>query len=67
MGVSISPGLTALTRIRRPSNSADKVRANERTAAFEAERMARPGTPTWFSQAVFRMIEPPSRMTGSIA
>ena len=43
------------------------VRANERTAAFEAERTARPGNPTWFNHAVVMMIEPPSRMIGSTA
>src|SRR4029077_734387 len=35
-GVSIGPGLTAFTRIRRSFKSVVQVRANERTAAFVA-------------------------------
>ncbi|MNR52079.1 hypothetical protein D3C85_1718610 [compost metagenome] len=51
----------------RSSSSADRVRAKERTAAFEADSSARPGAPTWFSQEVLRMIELPERMIGSTA
>jgi hypothetical protein len=36
-GVSIEPGLTALTRMRRSFKSVVHVRANERTAALVAE------------------------------
>ena len=35
-GVSIGPGLTAFTRMRRACRSVVQVRANERTAAFVA-------------------------------
>src|SRR5262249_6266150 len=35
-GVSMSPGLTAFTRMRRSFKSVVHVRANERTAAFVA-------------------------------
>ena len=35
-GVSMVPGLTALTRIERPLSSDAQVRAKERTAALEA-------------------------------
>jgi hypothetical protein len=35
-GVSIDPGLTAFTRMRRSFKSVVHVRANERTAAFVA-------------------------------
>ncbi|MNG13855.1 hypothetical protein D3C84_975640 [compost metagenome] len=67
MGVSMAPGLTALTRMRRSSSSAESVRVRERTAAFEADSSARPGAPTWFSHEVLRMIEPPGCMIGSTA
>jgi len=36
-GVSIEPGLTAFTRMRRSFKSVVHVRANERTAALVAE------------------------------
>lgn len=35
-GVSIGPGATVLTRMPRPRSSLAQVRANERTAAFDA-------------------------------
>src|SRR5215471_4850635 len=45
-GVSITPGLTALTRMFRPISSAASVRAKLRSAAFDADTADVPATPT---------------------
>ena len=59
IGVSIAPGLTALTRMPRGRSSADSVRAKERTAALEAERSDSSAMPTRLSHDVLRMTTEP--------
>ena len=45
IGVSMGPGVTALTRISRGTNSAASVRANDRSAALAAPYVALPAIP----------------------
>ena len=46
-GVSVNPGLTAFTRMRRSFKSVVHVRANERMAAFVAYKRSTPATLYW--------------------
>ena len=64
MGVSMGPGLTALTRILRSFNSDVQVRAKERTAAFVAEYTPKAAVPVVFATDELRMIAPPSTISG---
>ena len=64
-GVSINPGLTAFTRMRRSFKSVVHVRANERTAAFVALYTLLSGKPFLATMDAFRMIEAPSGISGS--
>ena len=59
IGVSMGPGVTALTRISRGINSAASVRANDRSAALAAPYVALPGIPLTLAIEVVRTIEPP--------
>ena len=59
IGVSMGPGVTALTRISRGSSSAASVRANDRTAALAAPYAALPGIPLTLAIEVVKTIEPP--------
>jgi AcrR family transcriptional regulator len=65
IGVSIGPGLMALTRILRSFRSVVQLRANERTAAFVAEYTLNEAMPFWETIDAFTMIEPPSGISGS--
>jgi hypothetical protein len=65
IGVSMGPGVTALTRISRGSNSAASVRANERSAALAAPYAALPGIPLTLATEVVRTIESPQFMKGT--
>src|SRR5260370_14630277 len=60
IGVSIGPGLIALTRILRPLRSEVHDRANERTAALLALYTLNPSMPFRPAMEEFKMIEPPS-------
>src|SRR5271168_1449591 len=65
IGVSMGPGVTALTRISRGSNSAASVRANDRTAALAAPYAALPGIPLTLAIEVVKTIEPPRLIIGA--
>ncbi len=60
MGVNVAPGLTVLTRIPRGSNSAEKERASERTAALVVLYTAMPGQPLLVTVELFKMMAAPS-------
>src|SRR5215472_2418315 len=64
-GVSMRPGLTAFTRMRRSFKSVVQVRANERRAAFAAQETLAAGGPLPAPMDAFRMIEAPSGNSGS--
>jgi hypothetical protein len=64
-GVSITPGLTALTPIFRPISSEASVRVKLRSAAFEADTADVPATPVWSNQEVVKTIAPPSLRRGN--
>src|SRR5215469_17113934 len=64
-GVSVAPGLTAFTRMRRCFKSVVQVRANERTAALVALETRPAPNPLLAPMAAFRMIEAPSESNGS--
>src|SRR5437660_7494848 len=64
-GVSIGPGLTAFTRMRRSFRSVVQVRANERTAALVALYTLFAGNPLLPTMDAFRTIEPPSGISAS--
>src|SRR5437773_801809 len=64
-GVSIGPGLIALTRILRALRSTVQLRANDRTAALVALYTLKPSRPLEPAIDAFRMIDPPSRRSGS--
>ena len=63
IGVSMGPGVTALTRISRGINSAASVRAKDRSAALAAPYVALPGIPLTLAIEVVRTIEPPGLLT----
>src|SRR5271163_5246545 len=54
IGVSMGPGVTALTRISREINSAASVRAKDRSAALAAPYVAWPGIPLTLATEVVR-------------
>src|SRR5260221_2237094 len=64
-GVSVAPGLTAFTRIRRFLKSVVQVRANERTAALVALYTLFADKPLLATMDAFRMIDAPSGSSGS--
>src|SRR5712692_4666435 len=64
-GVSVGPGLTALTRIRRSLRSAVQVRAKERMAAFVALRTLSEENPLLAAMDAVRMTDAPSESNGS--
>ncbi len=64
-GVSMGPGLTAFTRMRRSFSSVVHVRANERTAAFVALYTLLAGNPLLPTIDALRMIDAPSGISGS--
>src|SRR5213593_490302 len=64
-GVSIEPGLTAFTRMRRCFKSVVQVRANERTAALVALYTLLDDRPLLATMDAFRMNEAPSGISGS--
>ena len=64
-GVSMKPGLTAFTRMRRACTSVVQVRANARTAALVALYTLLAGNPLLATMDAFRMIEAPSGSSGS--
>ena len=64
-GVSVEPGLTALTRMRRACKSVVQVHANARTAALVALYTLFVGNPFLATMDAFRMIEAPSGIRGS--
>src|SRR5438046_5369541 len=65
-GVSMGPGLTAFTRMRRSFSSVVHVRANERTAAFVALYPLLDGTPLLPTIDALRMIDAPAGSSGSV-
>ena len=65
IGVSMGPGVTALTRISRGSSSAASVRAKDRSAALAAPYVALPGIPLTLAIDVVRTIEPPRFISGA--
>jgi len=64
-GVSMAPGLTAFTRMRRACMSVVQVRANARTAALVALYTLFAGKPLLATMDALRMIEAPSGSSGS--
>ena len=64
-GVSLKPGLTAFTRMRRSFKSVVHVRANDRTAALVALYTLQSGNPLLATMDAFRMIDAPSAISGS--
>jgi hypothetical protein len=74
-GVSVRPGLTAFTRMRRCFKSVVQVRAKERTAALVALETLPAPNPLLAPMAAFRMIEalsflvwpPPSACRASLS
>src|SRR2546422_8965958 len=64
-GVSVAPGLTALTRMWRSFKSDVQVRANERTAAFVGLYTLFDANPFLPPMGAFRVIAAPSRRHGS--
>src|SRR5207253_3639314 len=63
--VSIAPGLTTLTRILRSLRSVVRVRANDRSAALVALYTLTAGFPFDPTMDEVKMIEAPSRRSGS--
>src|SRR5438445_716468 len=63
--VSIAPGLTTLTRILRSLRSVVRVRANDRSAALVALYTLTAGFPFDPTMDEVKMIEAPSRSSGS--
>ena len=63
-GVSVAPGLRALTRILRCFRSRVQHRAKERMAAFEALYTLKASVPFTEVVEAVRMIEPPSMRSG---
>jgi hypothetical protein len=55
-GVAIAPGLIALTRIPRPTSSAENVFASDRTAALLADTTLVPGIPSSLKKEVLRTM-----------
>src|SRR5262245_57179372 len=64
-GVSIEPGLTAFTRMRRCFNCVVHVRANERTAALVALYTLFDAKPLLATIEALRMIDDPGGMSGT--
>src|SRR6202035_1211522 len=64
-GVSVEPGLTAFTRMRRSFKSVVHVRANERTAALLALYTLFDANPLLATMDAFRITEAPSGSSGS--
>jgi len=64
-GVSITPGLTALTRMFRSISSVASVRVKLRNAAFEADTTDVPETPVSSNQEVVKTTDPPSGRSGN--
>src|SRR5216683_138784 len=64
-GVSIEPGLTAFTRMRRGLRSVVHVRANERTAALVALYTLFDGSPLLATTDAQRTMEEPSLSNGN--
>src|SRR5271156_4239430 len=65
IGVSMGPGVTALTRISRGSSSAASVRANDRIAALAAPYAALPGIPLTLAIEVVKTTEPFRLISGA--
>jgi len=63
-GVSVAPGLTAFTRMRRSFSSVVHVRANERTAAFVALYTLLAENPLLPTIDALRTIDAPSGISG---
>jgi hypothetical protein len=63
-GVSVEPGLTAFTRMRRSFRSVVQVRANERKAAYVALYTLFAGNPLLPTMDAFKMIEAPLGISG---
>src|SRR3989454_5226859 len=64
-GVSVAPGLTAFTRMRRSLRSVVNVRARERTAALVALYTLFDANPLLPTTEAFRMIDAPSESSGN--
>ncbi len=64
-GVLMGPGLTAFTRMPRPTNSAAIERVNDRSAAFVAAYTVPFTTPDSPATEVFKMMDAPSFKNGS--
>ncbi len=64
-GVSIQAGETTLTRIPRPLSSLDHVRANDRTAAFDAAYAPNASMPRSAAVEPVRTTEAPALSSGS--
>src|SRR3989454_546480 len=64
-GVSVAPGLTAFTRMRRSLRSVVNVRAKERTAALVALYTLFDANPLLPTTEAFRMIDAPSESSGN--
>ena len=60
----IGPGHTVFTRMPRGASSAPNDRRSERTAAFGADRMERPGVPAWSRNEIVTRTLPPSAKNG---
>jgi hypothetical protein len=65
IGVSMGPGVTALTRISRGTSSAASVRANDRSAALAAPYVVWPGSPLTLATEVVRTTAPPRLIIGA--
>jgi hypothetical protein len=61
----MGPGVTALTRISRGTNSAASVRANDRSAALAAPYVALAAIPLTLAMEVVRTTEPPRFISGA--
>ena len=64
-GVSVGPGLTALTRMRRSFRSAVDVGAKKRMAAFVALRTLSEENPLLAAMDAVRIMDAPSESKGS--
>src|SRR6201981_1093759 len=64
-GVSVYPGLNTLTRMWRPLRSTIQVRANERTAAFDALYTEHEAKPLIDTIEPVRITEDPRASNGS--
>src|ERR1700748_3525093 len=64
-GVSVYPGLNTLTRMSRPLRSTIQVRANERTAAFDALYTEQEAKPLIETIEPVRITEDPRASNGS--